>query len=285
MSKTKHLINLISLLKSKNSIRSVCFQSISGKSFICVRSYLGLAFLIFSEDPWCADVESWIYICPLIIYYLPLRCVSISAAKEHNVKIRNLIKVWRINACVSLHLWGALGGAVRPNSALTASTTRLWMVFRRTSSHMSDGASAWSFRVSGSRPDGSAVPSLSSRLCRCRCPRILPPCTVSLWVVGCKDMGESDRVGSWRWRAPGLKGEGARCCMIAGSVRMWLKGDKFIIRHTSQRKRMLISEQVGVASITKTKRWAPPWPCLYQDPVSEPLQGTLWTWWLQHAQT
>lgn len=138
---------------------------------------------------------------------------------------------------MSLHLWGAPGGAVRPNSALTASTSRLWMVFRRTSSHTSDGASAWSFRVSGSRPDGSAVPSLSSRLCRCRCPRILPPWTVSLWVVGCTDMRESDRVGSWRWRAPGLKGEGARCCMIAGSVRMWLKGDKFIIRHTSQKEK------------------------------------------------
>lgn len=101
MSKTKQLIILISLLKSKNSIRSVCFKRIFGKSFICVRSNLGLAFLIFSEDPRRADVESWIYICPLIIYYLLLRWVSISAAKEHNVKILNLIKVWQINACVS----------------------------------------------------------------------------------------------------------------------------------------------------------------------------------------
>lgn len=116
-----------------------------------------------------------------------------------------------------LNLWEARGGAVRSNSIRTVSTTRLWRVFRRTSSHMSGGVSACSmFWGWSSRPDSSAVPFLSSMLCCCGCPLILPPCTVNRWVVGCDDM-------SWSWVWRGLKLNVVSCCIMAGPVSMCLK--------------------------------------------------------------
>lgn len=116
-----------------------------------------------------------------------------------------------------LNLWEAWGGAVRSNSVRTVSTTRLWRVFRRTSSHMSGGVSAccmfWGW---SSRHDSSAVPFLSSMLCCCGCPLILPPCTVNRWVVGCNHM-------SWSWGWRGLNLNVVSCCIMAGPVSMCLK--------------------------------------------------------------
>lgn len=187
------------------------------KCFTCVRRILGSAFLfqrlILGEQMLRVEVLFVLKLC-IIFLYCGFRCRLV---KEHNVNIPNLIKVLRIRERESLHLWEASGGAVRPNSALTASTTRLWRVFRRTSSHMSNGGS-----VLGS----SAVPSWSTMLRCCRCSLILPPSTVSLWVVGCKDMGEGDKVRSWCWQGSNFKAEGASCCMIVGSVSMFLKRDR-----------------------------------------------------------